>query len=186
MIVAIHQTNFMPWLPFFKKMEQADAFVFLRHCQWSKGGYQNRFDMNGNWYTMSVQQGLEDIADKMYLDPMADWGRIISRLPEHKGTLLTLRSALHHDKRLCGVNFRLALQIRNMLGIRTVLAADRPTEATGTKRLVNICKEAKATTYLSGPSGRNYLDLELFDRAGIGVEFFEADEADKVPILEAI
>ena len=36
MILAIHQPNFFPWWPYFEKIEQADMFVFLTHCQFEK------------------------------------------------------------------------------------------------------------------------------------------------------
>ena len=42
-----------------------------------------------------------------------------------------------------------------------------------TSLLVNICKEVEATSYLSGPSGIDYLDLDKFERENIKVEFFK-------------
>jgi hypothetical protein len=42
-----------------------------------------------------------------------------------------------------------------------------------TWRIIQICKEVGADTYLSGPSGRDYMDLSLFKKAGIAVDFQE-------------
>jgi hypothetical protein len=36
----------MPWYPFFEKMQQADVFILLGHCQFEKNGFQNRFSIN--------------------------------------------------------------------------------------------------------------------------------------------
>jgi len=44
-------------------------------------------------------------------------------------------------------------------------------EGFGTERLVNICKKLNADTYLSGPSGRDYLDESKF--ANIKVEYMD-------------
>ena len=66
MIVAIHQPNFIPWLPFFDKMAAADVFVILSECQFEKNGFQNRFQRNG-WNTMSVASGLAPIREKQYV-----------------------------------------------------------------------------------------------------------------------
>ncbi|MEC8198310.1 MAG: WbqC family protein, partial [Pseudomonadota bacterium] len=42
MIVAIHQPNYFPWLGYFRKMIEADVFIFLDDVQFSKGSYTNR------------------------------------------------------------------------------------------------------------------------------------------------
>ena len=69
MRVSIHQPNFVPWYPFFQKIKEVDIFVILKECQFEKNGYQNRFNFNDKWYTMSVKKGLEPIRDKVYIDP---------------------------------------------------------------------------------------------------------------------
>ena len=40
-----------------------------------------------------------------------------------------------------------------------------------THRLVDICKKLNASTYLSGPSAKNYIDLELFKQEKIAIEW---------------
>ena len=37
--------------------------------------------------------------------------------------------------------------------------------------ILDICKELKADTYIAGPSGRDYLNMESFKDAGIKVVF---------------
>ena len=37
--------------------------------------------------------------------------------------------------------------------------------------VLNLCLEVGATRYLSGDGGKNYLDLEAFDRAGVEIDF---------------
>ena len=69
MILTIHQPNFMPWYPFFQKMEQADIFVLLGNCQFEKNGFQNRFQMQGLWNTLSVKKGTHSIIEKQYVNP---------------------------------------------------------------------------------------------------------------------
>jgi hypothetical protein len=69
-----------------------------------------------------------------------------------------------------------------LLGIDTLIVEDQPTEKTSTERLIEICRTNSCTTYLSGPSGRNYLDLDRFAVDGIEVEFFEA--TNKTHVLD--
>ena len=87
MIISIHQPNFMPWHPFFEKIQQSDLFVFLTHCQFEKGGYQNRFNYNNKWYTMSTSRGLIPIIDKTYINPQHSWNRIKEQLPDKEISL---------------------------------------------------------------------------------------------------
>ena len=84
MKISIHQPNFIPWYPFFQKIEEADIFVILRNCQFEKNNYQNRFNANNQWYTMRVKKGLEDIKDKKYINPLYDWNKIKKGFPKIK------------------------------------------------------------------------------------------------------
>ena len=53
MKISIHQPNFVPWYPFFQKIQQCDKFIILTHCQFEKNGYQNRFNFNDKgWVTL--------------------------------------------------------------------------------------------------------------------------------------
>jgi hypothetical protein len=84
------------------------------------------------------------------------------------------------------INSLIAVRLAQILGIKTTVGTDGETGKTGTGRLLDICQHYGATTYLSGPSGRGYLDTGMFERAGIAVEFFDVDASVKVPVLEAI
>ena len=54
-----------------------------------------------------------------------------------------------------------------------ILSSDLKCPGHRSEKLVNICKNLGATTYLSGPSGKNYLDADLFESNGIKIDFFE-------------
>jgi hypothetical protein len=53
------------------------------------------------------------------------------------------------------------------LDIKTQIVFDDPhlTYSNSTDRLIRICRDNHATTYLSGPSGSKYLDFGLFEKA---------------------
>ncbi len=178
--IAIHQPNFMPWLSYFEKMEKADELVVLGHCQYEKNGYQSRFRMYERWYTMSTFKGLDKIVNKIYMNPKVDWDVLYKRLPQFKETLDLLprpRASLYES------NYDLIETIAGLLKIDTPMSSDWPTELTGTDRLVEICKKAGATTYLSGMSGKKYLDESKFKDAGIEVEYFCHTDRNSEPIL---
>lgn len=178
MKIAIHQPNFCPVKGYFDKIAAVDLFVIMVHCQWEKGKYQNRFFADGRWHTMSVNHGLEPIIWKRYVNPEKDWDVIVSRYPK-LGALSPFVSSY-----LADTNNGIIKSALDSLGIHIRIEFDYPTKLTGTDRLVDICKHYNATEYLSGQSGRKYLDLKKFDEAGIKVSF--QDNPDLTPLVHLI
>ena len=165
MICSIHQPNFFPHQPFFKKMEQADIFVILTQCQFSKNNYQNRFKYKYKWHTMRVPHGLKPIYQKEYIDPLSDWQKI----KENISGIDLNRFDNCIEKNLANTNINIIRAIAKTLHIQTEIAEDYPTQLKGTERLVDICKTMRATKYISGGSGVNYMDLGLFEKNGIEI-----------------
>src|SRR5713101_6095158 len=42
MLVAIHQSHYLPWLRYFEKIARSDVFIVLDDVQYEKNGFQNR------------------------------------------------------------------------------------------------------------------------------------------------
>ncbi len=182
MRISIHQPNFVPWYPFFQKIKEVDIFVILKECQFEKNGYQNRFNFNDKWYTMSVKKGLEPIRDKVYIDPKNNWDKIKNSLPKYKSILNEMDKCIGEN--LAATNFCIISNFCEMLGIDTELEVDQPTDLISTERLLNICKSWGATEYLSGVGGKDYLDVKLFNDNGIKVVFQE--DMDRRHTLELL
>lgn len=97
------------------------------------------------------------------------------------------------EERLSAINRRFLAAICGWLGIGTPLRwsweypgspaagpAASPEERTPeerdaarTRRLVEICSQAGAAVYLSGPTAKAYLQPELFAERGIAIEYFD-------------
>ncbi len=184
MRVTIHQPAFMPWYPFFQKMQSADKFVFLTYCQYEKNGFQKRFNIGDKWYTMSTKRGLKPINEKFYIQPQRDWEKIKRSLPQYSNIFQHLGA--HICNSLCVSNVGLIQEIVELLGIKTEISMDWPTELKGTERLVDICVKNGATEYVSGVSGAQYLDLEKFKEADIKVTFQDEAGMIRKPVLEVL
>jgi hypothetical protein len=180
MIVTIHQPNFVPWYPYFQKIQQADVFVLLGHCQFEKNGYQNRFYLKDKWNTLSVKKGLDPIKEKYYINPLKDWNSIKSRLFEYKNILSEMDNLITDN--LYETNKDIILYLMNKLNITTPLVEDYPTDLNSTERLVDLCKKYNATTYLAGQGGKEYLNESLFEKEGIEVIYQE--NLNKIHTLE--
>jgi hypothetical protein len=184
MIVSIHQPSFFPWWPFFLKMKRADVFVILRHCQFEKNGFQNRFQYNNEWMTMSTKKGMVSIIEKKYANPKEDWERIKRKFSQHEKTLLLFDDLISES--LWETNYKIIKKIADIKNIKTKIVLDEPTDLKSTDRLVDICKKLNAKKYIAGSSGKNYLDQKLFDKFSIQVEYQELTLEEKIHTLDVL
>ncbi len=179
-VVSSHQPNFIPRMNFFEKIAQSDLFVIMSNCKYSSSAYQNRFNIGDTFYNMVVESGTDLIYNKKYKNPERDWKNITDEFP----VLRMFDSMIHQSLR--DTNTAIIKSVCGILNIQTRIVHDYPTHKTGTERLVDICEYYGATHYLSGISGLKYLDLKLFDRAGIEVIFQDEKTMDKRPLVEVL
>jgi hypothetical protein len=141
MRVAIHQANFIPWMPFFEKIHQADIFVILKEVQFPKNSWSNRCQVNGKWWTNPVEHGLVPIKEKKYTTGQS----------------------------LFEINMLWILAVAKLLNIDTnKIKLDFPTEKKGTERIIEICKYYEADEYLANPEATMmYLDEKMLNDNGI-------------------
>lgn len=142
-----------------------DVFIIMRYCQFEKNNYQNRFNDGTYWNTMRVTKKTEKIVDKEYISPFEDWDKIVNR---HKH-LATFNDCIR--KGLSDTNINIIEKTLKIMGIKTKIVYDYPTELKSTERLIDLIKTYKGTEYLSGVSGANYMDLELFEDNNIEVKY---------------
>ena len=79
------------------------------------------------------------------------------------------------ETNLSQVNYKFLRTICTILGIKTKISwsMDYTIIEDRTKRLVNLCQQARATEYISGPSAKGYLQPELFSKTGIKLSFID-------------
>jgi hypothetical protein len=190
MIVTIHQPEHMPWLGFFDKIASADLFVVLDTVQFRKNYFQNRNRIRtaggSAWITVPVRKPLlvpiadvrtdfDDQRRRRYLNLVEDSYRRAPSFDEHWPAVRELLDG--PGDRLAPVNLRIIRFFLEQLGIATplVLASELglPAVVGGTEVNHAIAVATGATTYLSGPSGRDYLDVGRFEDSGIEVAFHE-------------
>ena len=189
MIVSAHQPNFAPWLGFFDKALHSDVLVLLDTVQFIKRGYQNRARIKAaggpQWLTVPViSKGRYDQATRdVEIDATAKWRAVhlrtlrtvLARAP-HRDELLDVvepvyaRDDLH---RLADLNVALVRAVADRLGIATrlVLASELELDGSSTRLMVGLTRAVGGDVYLSGPTGRQYLEPELFDEAGLELRY---------------
>lgn len=73
------------------------------------------------------------------------------------------------------INYFLLQAINKILGIQTKITSSRDyiLEGDRTQKLLNICKQANASIYVSGPKAKSYFDENLAQENGIQVEWMD-------------
>ncbi|MBN2117171.1 MAG: WbqC family protein [Anaerolineales bacterium] len=190
MIVSIHQPHFLPWMGYFNKILNSDAFVVLNTVQYRTRYYQNRAKVRRQetwqWVSIPVRFNRTTRIDEV---TVADdgWREYACRTIEytyHKTPHfdacwpLIRESLLQPETTLDDVNYNLLLVLLDMLDIHVpVQRANRmPVETLDpTDRLVELSKCLGATHYISGRGGRDYMRVEAFEQAGIEIIYQDLD-----------
>ena len=190
MIIAIHQPNYLPYLGFFEKMKQSDIFVIYDDAQFNKEDFQhrNKIRIYHGWkyLTVPVEKKRMPIVDiriknellikgiswqEAHLKEIRDNYIDTPYYASHEDNL----EAVYTDKynRLIDLNMNLIRFFRAAFNIKTkiVFASELGFTSISTKRLVDITDALGGDVYLSGPAGRDYLDISLFESGDIDVKF---------------
>lgn len=188
--VAIVQSSYIPWKGTFDLINSVDEFIVLDDVQYTTRDWRNRNRIKGPggllWLSIPVLskgRRFQLIQDVRVADP--EWNRVhwktlrhIYKSARHFRTYEGLFEDLYlscSETRLSVINRRFLDAICDLLRISTPLtrSSDYEPVAGKTERLVDLCKKAGATRYLSGPTARAYLDEAMFTAEGISVEYFD-------------
>ena len=86
---------------------------------------------------------------------------------------------------LCKVNYRFIYAICEILGITTKISfsQDYGLIEGKTERLVDLVQKAGGTEYLSGPAAKDYIQADLFEKAGIKLSWMDYSGYPEYPQL---
>lgn len=185
-VCAIHQPQYLAWQGYFGKMDEADVFIFLDDTQFKKSEWQNRNRIRTaagtQWLTVPVRHHFGQRIDEVQIDNTVPWRR------KHLQALYTnYRPAPFFDAYigefesllarewdlLCELNIAFATALASLCGIECQFLRSSELNVAGasTEALVNLCRKARADTYLSGIGGKDYLQEELFGPSGIRIRY---------------
>ena len=208
--VVVLQPGYLPWLGFFDQVRRADVFVYYDDVQYDKHGWRNRNRIKTQhgplWLTVPVRHsGLDcpKILD-VVIDDRTAWARkhvasirqAYARAPHLTRYLPELEELLERRwERLVDLDIALADVMCRWLGLSRRMERSSLLGIDGerSERLVRLCQHLGARTYVSGDAARTYLDLTLFETAGIRVEWqafqhpvYQQLHGEFVPFLSAI
>ncbi len=189
MRVAILQSNYIPWKGYFDIIGSVDAFVLYDDMQYTKNDWRNRNKIktqNGlQWLSIPVRQ--ESLHQKINETKITDakwhsnhWKSIAqsyAKAPcfkENKERFEALYQGATQEG-ISEINRYFIDAFCAMLGITTKIYDSREfvLQEGKSERLLALCQDLGATTYLSGPAASDYLDESIFKEANINVEWMD-------------
>jgi WbqC-like protein len=199
-IVAIVQSNYIPWKGYFDLINSVDEFILYDTVQYTRRDWRNRNLIKTrqglHWLTIPVNvkgRYLQSIQETTISDP--GWSRrhleairhSYGRAPffAHYESFLADLYGEPSGVLLSEVNERFLTAICGVLGIRTAISrASSYRSVPGRhEQLIALCLDSGASRYLSGPTARGYLDEARLAADGIRVEWMDYSGYPEYPQL---
>ncbi len=176
MIVSINQPAYLPWLGYFDRIRRSDLHIVLDHVQFEKGSYTNRCrikqpDGREMWLTIPVGKHRTIYTTGIAGDKWRDKHK--KALEQAYGLWVVLPDSHWLDIVLAETTHQLCKGLH--IDTPRVTSTGLGGEEMGHKSelVLELCRNVGADQYLSGPHGRDYLDIPAFTRAGIEVLYHD-------------
>ncbi len=186
-VIAIIQSNYIPWKGYFDIIHSCDEFMLFDEAQYTDNDWRNRNRIKTaqgiQWLTIPVRYSGRfgqlisetEIANtqwyvKHWKTLQASYGRA-PHFKTYRERLEALYMSMAGVTLLSEINYRFITEICAILGITTKLTWSTDYQSEGKKgdRVLSLCLDAGATTYISGPSAKSYMDDDLFERNEVQV-----------------
>ena len=194
MIVSIMQPAYLPWLGYFERIAMSDLHIVLDHVNIdgsskTKFANRNKIRTPEGWSWLTVPLKSKGKHGRLLLNEVeivndSSWRQ------KHLGALKANYSRTEHfvehrdyfESVYAQEWTRLADLLRETTAhLLAALELTQPVRYSSQmavkgekdKLILNLCTEVGASTYISGPVGRDYLDAAAFVDAGINLVFHE-------------
>jgi hypothetical protein len=191
MKVVISQPMFFPWVGMFEQIRLADIYVHYGDVQFSKGSFSNRVQIKTaqgiKWLTVPLQDvSLGQSVDEVKINARIDWRvrhmdmlkQAYAEAPYRKEMLALVESVYQYQGDSIGMLSRLSMEAccnyfkldagRSYIDVRQLGIG-----GSSSQRVLDIVKALGGASYITGLGARNYLDHQLFEDAGICVEYMD-------------
>jgi len=183
--VIIRQPGYLPNLGFFKKIQSCDTFVFLDDVQFVKDRFDNRnqiLSKSGKiWLTVPLKRPVfKKNLNEIVISNENDWNLDHLNLI-HDAYVNSKFFDMYWNsikqilekrwEKLIDLNMVLIDYFISILDLETttVYSSKLKKSSNQSQRLLDICNYCNASCYISGVSGKEYLNEEIFRKSGVKV-----------------
>jgi hypothetical protein len=188
--IAISQSNYIPWKGYFDMIAAVDEFIIYDDMQYTKRDWRNRNQIKTpqgvQWLTVPVEvkgKYLQSIKNTEIVG--FDWAELHwkklemnYRKSRYYDEIASWLKPLYINKKythITELNLTMIKAVCEYLHIPTKISYswDYALIEGKTERLADICVQAGATEYISGPAAKNYIDEDVFIENGISLSWFD-------------
>lgn len=187
--VVVLQSNYLPWKGYFDLIMAADHFIFYDDVQFTKNDWRNRNQIKTKhgmkWLSIPCGTNLKRLICEVNLTDSKwqqnHWSTLVKAYQDskHFNEYKDFFEAFYLDHTWTSLSELNQFLIKNIsskiLGnTKTKFDDSRNYSLQGQRqdRLLDLLKKVDATHYISGPSGKNYMDLADFSKLNIEVSWF--------------
>ena len=198
--IAIVQSNYIPWKGYFDLIAAVDEFIIYDDMQYTRRDWRNRNQIKTpqgrEWLTVpvKVKGKYHQLIRETEIDDV-EWAST-----HWKILAQNYRSAPHYEEisaliepvylkcqhtHLSSLNQQLIEVICTYLGITTKISQSSDYRLIDGKseRLADLCAQAGANEYVSGPAAKDYIEKHFFDDRHINLTWFDYDGYPEYPQL---
>ena len=188
--VAILQSNYIPWKGYFDMIAAVDEFILYDDMQYTRRDWRNRnlikTPQGLQWLTVPVvvkgkyHQKIRDTEIDGAQWPALHWKALIQnyrRAPYFDEVAAWVEPLYQSEAstHLSVLNRRFIEAVCKYLGIGTLITNswDYKLIDGQTERLADLCVQAGATEYISGPAAKDYVDEKVFADRDVKLTWFD-------------
>ena len=192
-ILVAHQPEYFPWLGFISKAKQADIYYIVDNVQYMKEHWHNRNKIRQKegwlWLNTPVLNSKSKLLmwPEVKIDNSKPWKRkqlnsikmCYSKTPYFSKIYSELEE-IYSNKHNFLIEFNEQIIKYAFKKFNIKIPVYRNTQliknghnlsGTKTDLILNMCKAAKAKTFIFGQDGKKYVEREKFDKEGINYKF---------------
>lgn len=212
--IAISQSNYLPWRGYFSLINSVDVFVLYDSVQYTRRDWRNRniikVPSGTAWISVPVaSKGNYNAAISTIKVSDPAWAAKHIRAIElayarsrYFDSVFPFVAELISSQKspfLSEINRNILIAVADYIGIDTeiVLLKEYPGHLERSERLAEIAASYGASSYISGPAAKDYLEASYFESRGIEVSWFSygpfpvydqlwGDFAENVSVLDLL
>lgn len=195
MKICVMQPYFVPYPGYYLLFKEVDYFVVMDDVQFNRRGFvhRNLFDVFGNktWITLPLKKKplntlICDLEFDINSEASEHFKKKINFLQNSKNLDFIMQdlTKLHQTPLAYINNLNKKILKKLKLNNKMILSSSLENKKLkGEKKIIDICKELKASEYINLPSGKKLYNNKFFKKENIKLTFLKEYKGKKLSIL---